>query len=66
MSDKNAPAPCCEECFYFDYLYDDEQGEMGCTAGMDEDEMMRMLSSSKFTCPYYRYHNEYKIVQKQN
>ena len=56
----------CEDCFYFDYLYDDEEGEMGCTVGMDEDEMLRVLSHGKRVCPYYREHDEYKIVRKQN
>ena len=63
---KSDNAPLCEECFFYDYLYDDESGEMGCTVGMDEDEMANVIASKHKSCPYYRYHNEYKIVQKQN
>ena len=65
-SDSAPKAHICEECFFFDYLYDDDSGEMGCTASMDEDEMASVIASGRKSCPYYRYHDEYKIVQKQN
>lgn len=56
----------CESCMYFDY--DDDAGREVCTIDMDEDDnIMCMLSSSNTRlCPYYRYYNEYKSVQKQN
>lgn len=65
-SDKGPTEHKCEDCFYFDYLYDDESDEMGCTLGLDEDEMISILSGAKARCPYYRFQDEYKTVQKQN
>jgi len=32
---------------------------------LDEDEMVRFLSGENRACPYYRYYDEYKSVQKQ-
>lgn len=64
--DKGPTLHTCEDCFYFDYLYDDEDSEMGCTLGLDEDERVAILSRNKTTCPYYRFQDEYKTVQKQN
>ena len=33
---------------------------------LDEDEMVRFLTSSNYQCPYYRLYDEYGIVKKQN
>ena len=53
----------CETCAY--YEYDDETEEYICTVNFDEDEMA-MLHASRRACPYYRFYDEYKMVQKQN
>jgi hypothetical protein len=54
----------CESCEFFDY--DEEYGENVCTVSLDEDEMLDYLSGNTRSCPYYRYYDEYKSVQKQN
>lgn len=54
----------CESCLYFDY---DEEWDMEiCTLDLDEDEMERLTSGRYNACPYYRFYDEYKLVQKQN
>ena len=60
-SDRSGP---CETCLYYDVL--DESGEMGCTVSIDEDEAYRERADSRHACPYYRFYDEYKLVQKQN
>lgn len=59
---KKNPASSCETCVFYDW--DEDMQENICTAMLDEDEYYRMMSSSR--CPFYKYHNEYKTVQKQN
>ena len=54
----------CESCVYFDLVDDD--GTMGCTMSLDEDEMVHYLTGRSAGCPYYRFYDEYKSVQKQN
>ncbi|MBR2634000.1 MAG: hypothetical protein IKD31_00285 [Clostridia bacterium] len=54
----------CRDCLYFDY--DDQSDEEICTLDLDEDEMERLASGRYKTCPYYRFYDEYKLVQKQN
>ncbi len=54
----------CESCMYFDY--DEDAGEDVCGVDMDEDENVSLLTGKSSGCPYYRYYNEYKSVQKQN
>ena len=46
--------------------YDDELEEYVCDAigALDEDDMARFGHSR--TCPYFRFYDEYKLVQKQN
>ncbi len=60
-ADRSGP---CETCLYYDVL--DESGEMGCTVSIDEDEAYRERADSRHACPYYRFYDEYKLVQKQN
>ena len=45
----------CETCA--NYYYD---------VSLDEDEMVRFLSSPDYNCPYYRLDDEYGVVRKQN
>ena len=54
----------CDTCLYYDVL--DESGEEGCTVSVDEDEAYRERADSRSSCPYYRFYDEYKLVQKQN
>ncbi len=53
----------CEYCA--NYIYDDEDGNYYCEVNMDEDDYMRLLSSSFRNCPYYQSNDEYRIVRKQ-
>ena len=41
----------CEDCVYFDY---------------DEDELALLTRDGAKSCPYFRFYDEYKSVQKQN
>lgn len=54
----------CEDCAYYDY--DEEYEEYVCSMNFEEDEMSRFLSNSDYSCPYYRFYDEYKMVEKQN
>lgn len=54
----------CESCAYYDY--DDEYGCYICEMNLDEDEMIRFMGGSYYNCPYYKFYDEYKMVQKQN
>ena len=54
----------CEDCLYYDY--DEEYEDYVCMMSFDEDEAVRYLSSGKNRCPYFRFYDEYKSVQKQN
>lgn len=51
----------CEDCMNF--LYDEEYDEYTCVINMDEDEIESFYS--KGTCPYFKFGDEYKIVNKQ-
>ena len=54
----------CDSCVYYDLVDDD--GSYGCTMDLDEDEMVSYLTGRSAACPYYRFYDEYKSVQKQN
>mgnify|MGYP001385392776 CR=1 FL=1 len=53
----------CEECS--NYIFDEEMEEYICDVELDEDELGRFLSDSRYECPYYRNGDDYKIVRKQ-
>ena len=53
----------CESCVYFDY--DEEYEDNVCTINLDEDEYVRFSQSKGKQCPYYKFYDEYKSVQKQ-
>ncbi len=53
----------CESCAYF--FQEAGSEEPSCTVSFDMDELS-MLYSGKNACPYYRFYDEYKMVQKQN
>ena len=54
----------CETCVFYDY--DEDYEAYVCTMNLDQDEMGAFLSGNTRSCPYYRFHDEYKSVQKQN
>ena len=54
----------CDSCVYYDLIDDD--GSYGCTMDLDEDDMVNYLTGRSAACPYYRFYDEYKSVQKQN
>ena len=62
--DKKNSAPLCEQCEFYDY--DDEYEMYLCTQRMDEDEMCRFMHGGYRKCPYFKFYDEYKSVQKQN
>ena len=53
----------CETCWYYDY--DEEYDEYYCMMDLDEDEMIRFLSSHTDSCPYWRPGDEYITARKQ-
>ena len=54
----------CEFCAYCNYneYYDDYE----CSVNLDEDDVERFMSGSEKSCPYFRFSDDYKIVEKQN
>ncbi|MBE6753117.1 MAG: hypothetical protein E7559_01985 [Ruminococcaceae bacterium] len=54
----------CDNCVY--YVWDDDWECYICAAGIDEDDMSRLISGNTRGCPYYRYDDEYGVVRKQN
>jgi len=54
----------CETCA--NYCYDEQDDYYYCEMNLDEDEYVKFLSASFYSCPYYEYDDEYKIVRKQN
>ena len=54
----------CEMCQYYDY--DEEYDTNVCTLDLDEDEMVQFMSYANRDCPYFKFYDEYKFVQKQN
>ena len=52
----------CDTCEFF--VWDEFMQENVCGASLDEDEYYRMVSSSR--CPFYKFYDEYKTVQRQN
>lgn len=53
----------CDECC--NYVYDEQSDYYSCDVDLDEDEMMRFLTTNNFECPYFRRDDEYEIVRKQ-
>lgn len=53
----------CTTCAY--YVYDDDYECYVCDINMDEDEYMRFMSDTHYSCPYYRNGDEYAVVRKQ-
>lgn len=54
----------CDSCEFYDW--DEEYECYLCTQNLDEDDRQRYLVGNTASCPFYRFHDEYKTVQKQN
>ncbi|MBO5022960.1 MAG: hypothetical protein J6D11_01385 [Clostridia bacterium] len=54
----------CESCEYYDY--DELTETYQCMMSLDEDEMVKFLGRRTSECPYFKFYDEYKSVQKQN
>ena len=48
------------------YYYDKEYDTYLCAINLDEDEVVRISSDSRYVCPYFRMGDDYTIVRKQN
>lgn len=57
------PESRCESCEFYE---DDGYGEPTCIMDLDEDEFAEFAAGRTGNCPYYRFYDEYKTVQKQN
>ena len=53
----------CDTCA--NYIYDEDYEEYVCDVDMDEDDLVRLVTGSRESCPYYRDGDEYRIVRKQ-
>lgn len=53
----------CDTCAYL--IYDEDYECYVCDRNMDEDEYVRLMTDSHYTCPYYRNGDEYAVVRKQ-
>ncbi len=62
--EKKTPQSRCDMCMYYDY--DDETEQYVCTLDLDEDELEAFLSYRTQNCPYFRFYEEYKLVERQN
>ena len=60
---KGRVAARCEDCEHYDA---DENGEYYCTVDIDEDDAVSVRLSGAKSCPYFKFYDEYKSVQKQN
>ena len=54
----------CDQCE--NNVYDEEMDDYVCAVDLDEDELARFMSGNYPSCPYFRFFDEYKMVQKQN
>lgn len=54
----------CESCVWYDYNDIDDVYE--CMVDLDEDEMLAFMTRRTNGCPYYKFYDEYKSVQRQN
>ena len=63
MEPKKKIAGTCETCVFYDY--DEDYETYVCLVNLDQDDLARFLSGRTNACPYYRFYDEYKSVQKQ-
>ena len=48
------------------YDYNEEDDMFECRVDLDEDEFLAFMTKKTQNCPYYKFYDEYKSVQKQN
>ena len=60
---KKKIAASCDVCEHFDT---DDDGENFCNVDLDEDEAAALRVGGSKSCPYFKFYDEYKSVQKQN
>ena len=53
----------CEHCEFYDF--DDELDAYVCSLSLDEDELADFIGGRTGRCPYFRFYDEYKSVNKQ-
>ena len=53
----------CESCEFYDY--DEYLDAYYCKVNLDQDDRERYMTGTNNFCPYYRFYDEYKSVQKQ-
>ena len=53
----------CEMCAH--YAYDEDYECYTCQMNLDEDELYKFVTSTKFDCPYYRNGDDYAVVRHQ-
>ena len=53
----------CESCEF--YTYDEYTDSYCCNLSLDEDEMGDFLGFNTKGCPYYKFYDEYKSVNRQ-
>ncbi len=53
----------CPQCEFYDY--DEDYECYFCRMNLDEDETVRFMSGRNASCPYFRFYDEYKSVQRQ-
>ena len=63
MKTEKSTATNCESCVFYDY--DEEYGSYVCEVNLDQDDLADFLAGTAHACPYYRFYDEYKSVQKQ-
>ena len=61
---KKETVTSCDSCVYYDYNEDDDMYE--CRVDLDEDEFLAFMTKKTQNCPYYKFYDEYKSVQRQN
>lgn len=63
MKKEKSGSACCESCVFYDY--DEFEDAYICTVNLDQDDFANFMEGKTRSCPYYRFYDEYKSVQKQ-
>ena len=63
MEEANREVGGCESCVFYDY--DEITDAYYCTVNADQDDWGEVQRFGARRCPYYRFYDEYKSVQKQ-
>ncbi|MEE0930984.1 MAG: DUF6472 family protein [Acutalibacteraceae bacterium] len=54
----------CEHCA--NYVFDEECDCYICQINLDEDEVVKFMQNTFADCHYFKFYDEYKMVNKQN